>query len=188
MSSSMAWGEGLDPWGLVPWLWRTLGFPPERSPEWGVAVKLLLCPGPHPGYFHSHLQPLWRTWMGSCGWAFIPSAHQERRMGFVQQLSWPGMWGTLRMGGLLCPPRYQSPLPCQSLPPVQKPHNPHGKNIICYFNKAITKWFIYFLMHYLLLGFMSNFSLSGLKRFVFLVDAVKLHFVPALLCGLPICH
>lgn len=63
-----------------------------------------------------------------------------------------------------------------------------GENIICYFNKAITKRFIYFLMHFLLspllLGFMGNFSLSGLKRFVFLVDAVKLHFVPALLSGL----
>lgn len=66
------------------------------------------------------------------------------------------------------------------------------KNSIYYFNKAINKWFIYFLVHcllsLLLLRFMSNFSLSGLKRFVFLVDAAKLHFVPALLCGLPICH
>lgn len=122
------------------------------------------------------------------GWApeasglSFPAAQEVRRMGFVQQLGWPGMWGTLRMGccRLLCPPRYQSPLPCQSLPPVQKSHNPHGINIICYFNKAITKWFIYFLMHYLLppllLGFVSNFSLSGLKRFVFSGRCSKIAF------------
>lgn len=40
-----------------------------------------------------------------------------------------------------------------------------------------------YLLPYALLAFSS-----GLKRFVFLVDAVKLHFVPALLYGLSICH
>lgn len=111
----------------MPWPCRTLGFPPELE----VAVKLLLCPGPHPGQISTAICNLCK----GPGWAPValgpsfPTVQEGRRMGFVQQLGWPGMWGTLRMVGcrLLCPPRYQSPLPCQSLPPMQKPHNPHGK-------------------------------------------------------------
>lgn len=107
----------------------------------GVAGKLLLCCGLYPGCFHSHLQPhKGPGWAPLSLWDFISYCTGGGKDSFYSG-SWAGQGCGFHCenNGLLCPPRYQSPLPHQPPCHLCKKNNPHVKNIICYFNKAITE-------------------------------------------------